>query len=78
MIRLFNKETKGLIGTLAEADLQTLIDQLEEEHAQDTDYWLTADTIDILKAQGASAGLISLLEQALGDAEGIEIMWERS
>jgi hypothetical protein len=78
LIRLFNRETKGLIGTIAEGDLKTLIDQLEEEHAQDADYYLTADTIEILRTRGASAELVSMLRQALGDAEGIEIAWERS
>jgi hypothetical protein len=63
---------------LAEGDLKTLIDQLEEEHAQDADYYLTADTIEILRTRGASAELVSMLRQALGDAEGIEIAWERS
>jgi hypothetical protein len=78
MIRLFNKETKGLIGTIVEADLDTLVDLLEEEDSEDTDYYLTPDTIDLLQAQGASAQLVSMLKQALGDSEGVEIMWERS
>jgi hypothetical protein len=78
MIRLLNKETKRLIGTIVEADLDTLVDLLEEEDAEDTDYYLTPGTIDMLEAQGASAQLVSMLKQALGKPEGIEIMWERS
>ena len=77
MIRLMNKDTGKPIGSVDEDDLQMLVDQLEEEDSEDTDYYISADTIDLLEANGASAELLRLLRQALGDAEGIEVSWKR-
>ena len=77
MIRLVNKETGAVLGSLSEADLRLLVDQLEEEDSQDTDYYVSADTIDLLESNGASADLLRILRQALGNAEGIEVRWKR-
>lgn len=77
MIRLVNKDTGKSIGSVSERDLQVLVDQLEEEDTEDTDYYISADTIDLLEEGGASADLLRILRQALGDAEGIEVSWKR-
>ena len=77
MIRLVNKDTGQAIGSVSEDDLQVLVDQLEEEDSEDTDYYVSADTIDLLEENGASADLLRVLRQALGDAEGIEVSWTR-
>jgi hypothetical protein len=53
------------------------VDRLEEEHAEDTDYYIDADTIDLLEGSGASADLLSVLRKALGEAEGIDVSWKR-
>ena len=42
MIDLYNASTNQLIGSITEADLQVLIDGLEEESSQDRDYYITA------------------------------------
>ena len=77
MISLVNKETGKSIGSVSEGDLQVLVDQLEEEDAEDTDYYISADTIELLEANGASAEVLRILRQALGDAEGVEVSWKR-
>ena len=77
MITLVNKDTGQAIGSVSENDLQVLVDQLEEEDSEDTDYYISADTIDLLEENGASADLLHVLRQALGDAEGIEVSWKR-
>jgi hypothetical protein len=77
MMRLVHKDTGKPIGSVSEDDLEVLVDQLEEEDSEDTDYYISADTIDLLEANGASAELLRILRQALGDAEGIEVSWER-
>jgi hypothetical protein len=77
MIRLVSKDTGKPIGAVSESDLQVLVDQLEEEDTEDTDYYISADTIDLLEENGASADLLRILRQALGDAEGIEVSWKR-
>lgn len=77
MIKLKNKDTGAEFGTLSEEQLQFLIEQLEEENAGDHDYWFDGAQIGWLQEQGAEAALIELLEQALGDAEEMEVVWER-
>ena len=77
MIDLYNKATQQLIGSLTEAELQVLIDGLEEESLDDQDYYITAATIDLLADGRATDHLVRLLRMALGDKEGVEIRWQR-
>ena len=76
MVDLFNVETNQLLGTVTDADLQALADALEEESSDDNDYFINADTIDLLDGQ-ASSTLIELLRAAVGTGDGVEIRWER-
>ena len=78
MITLSLKDDGAFLGTIDEADLQLLIDQLEEEDEQDTDYYISPMTIEILEQRGASSGLIRILEQAVGNSEGVEVVWKES
>ncbi len=78
MITLKNKETGQYIGSLSEVELQYLIDELEEEHDQDKDYWLNKTQLEILKEKGAEPSLIAMLESALGENGEVEVIWERS
>ena len=77
MIHLFDDETGAPVGTITEDQLQYLIDQLEEESAHDTDYYITRDTLDIFEENGADADLLAVLRAALGKREDMEIRWER-
>jgi hypothetical protein len=76
MIQLRDKDKGTQIGLITEKQLQFLVDQLEEEHDGDKDYWLNRDTLEILKESGADQQLISLLENALGERDEMEIEWE--
>jgi len=78
MITLRDGETNELLGTITEEELQFLIDELEEESAEDTDYYVDGDTIDMLEEDGASAGLVAFLRKALGSRGGMQIRWFRS
>ena len=78
MIDLYNAATNELLGTISEADLQVLIDKLEEESEEDQDYYIDADTLDLLAEDGAPEQLVGLLRGALGSSEGIDIRWERT
>jgi hypothetical protein len=78
MITLKNKETGEFIGTISESDLQYLIDELEEEHSEDKDYWINKDQLEIFADKGADPSLIALIESALGENNDVEIIWERS
>ncbi|MFZ1342887.1 hypothetical protein [Thiothrix eikelboomii] len=77
MIVLTNKDTGIELGKITEAQLQFLVDQLEEESPTDTDYWLNRAELEILKENGADPELLALLEQGMGEAEDMEVSWER-
>ena len=77
MIDLYNAATNQLLGSITEADLQVLIDALEEESLQDRDYYIDAATIDVIADGRASDHLVGLLRGALGSAEGVDIRWQR-
>jgi hypothetical protein len=77
MIDLYNTETNQLIGSITDADLQVLIDCLEEESSTDQDYYINAATIDLLGDGRASDHLLGLLRRALGSSDGVEVRWQR-
>ncbi|GGZ27458.1 MULTISPECIES: galactosyldiacylglycerol synthase [Shewanella] len=77
MIQLSNKETGAVIGHISEQQLQFLIDNLVEEHDADQDYWLNRTQLETFKAIEADAELINLLEAAMGEADELEILWQR-
>jgi hypothetical protein len=75
MIDLYEATNNQLIGSITPADLQVLVDALEEESAQDQDYYIDAATIDLIADGRASEHLVGLLRRALGSAEGVDIRW---
>ena len=77
MIDLYDAETNQLIGSITEADLAVLVDGLEEESADDQDYYIDAATIDLLGDGRATEHLLGLLRAAVGASEGVEIRWQR-
>lgn len=77
MIDLYNNATNQLIGSITDAELQVLVDGLEEESSRDQDYYIDAATIDMLGDGRASDHLLGLLRTALGSSDGVEIRWQR-
>ena len=78
MIQLRDKENGTVLGAVTADDLQFLIDNLEEESEDDTDYFINRSTIEIFKEKGTNKTLITLLENALGDRDDMEIEWFES
>jgi hypothetical protein len=76
MPKLYNKQTGALLGTISEADVQALIDNLEEEHRADDDYYIDSATIDLIERAGGSAALVALLRNAVAEAGGIDVRYE--
>ncbi len=77
MIDLYNTESDELIGSITEAELDYLKEVLEEEALDDTDYYFTADTIDLLTEDGrATDHLLEVLRKAVGEEDGVELRWE--
>ena len=77
MITLRDKSTSEQIGTITEEELQFLIDSFEEESTTDTDYYIDADTIEMLQGDGAPEPLVALLRRALGSRSEMDIEWAR-
>jgi hypothetical protein len=77
MLDLYNNTTNQLLGSITEADLQVLVDALEEESTNDQDYYVDAATIDVIADGRATEHLVALLRAALGAADGVDIRWER-
>ena len=75
MIELRDKDSGMDLGSISEDDLQFLIDNLEEESEDDTDYFINRSTLEIFKEKGTNKTLIKLLENALGDRDDMEIEW---
>jgi hypothetical protein len=75
MIDLYRVSNNQLIGSITPADLEVLKDALEEESADDRDYYITADTIDVIADGKATEHLVALLRTALGSAEGVDVRW---
>jgi processive 1,2-diacylglycerol beta-glucosyltransferase len=78
MFTIYDEATDKVYGTLTEAQLQFLLDHLEEESAEDTDFYINQATVDMLEQDGADAGLLKLLRTALGAREDMDIRWVRS
>ena len=78
MIRLRNAETGANLGTISPAQLDFLVEQLEEEFDADQDYYFDEGTIGMLEDAGADAGLLAMLRAALGEKEGIDIVWSEA
>ena len=75
MIELKDKDTGESLGSITEAELRFLVDELEEETSDDRDYYLNATTLDALAEKATDTGLIERLRRALGDREEMEIEW---
>lgn len=74
-IKLLDAETGRPVGRITSAQLQWLVDQLEEEFEDDRDYYIDGPTLDMLQEAGADPRLIQTLKSALGSREGMEIRW---
>lgn len=75
MVQLYDNQSGNLIGTISAAQLRYLIDQLEEEDSEDQDYYIDRATLDWFDEHGVDPALFTLLREALGDRDGMEIRW---
>lgn len=76
MPRLFRLDTGADIGNVSDKQLAFLVEQLEEEHDDDQDYYIDRDTLELLSDNGIDEELMALLEKALGDDDSMDIAWE--
>jgi hypothetical protein len=76
MYALYVKADHRYIGDISEDELKFLVDNLEEESLEDTDYDLSRLTLEYLRGNGLSPRLAQLLDAALGDQDDVEIVYE--
>jgi hypothetical protein len=76
MPRLIRIDTGDDIGPINDSQLKFLVEQLEEEHDEDEDYYVDRDTIEVMSDNGGDPELIGLLEKAMGDDDHMDIAWE--
>lgn len=76
MPKLFEKSSDRLLGTITDGELAFLVGQLEEESRDDRDYYVDADTVEMLVEAGAPEHLVGLLRAALGAQGDAEVRWE--
>jgi hypothetical protein len=77
MIQLVDNDSRAPIGSITDEELMYLQEHLEEESADDQDYWIDGATLDALEEDGAQPRLIELLRKALGEREGMEVRWSK-
>lgn len=77
MIELHDRETGALIASIGEEELAILVAALEEESGDDQDYYIDSATLHLLADAGAPQDLLQLLGQALGEREGMDVVWIR-
>lgn len=76
MVKLFDEENGAFLGTISEEQMQYLVDQLEEESTEDSDYAITPMTLSLFEGEGADPDLVAMLRKALGDREEMNITWQ--
>ena len=74
-VHLYNDETGAFVGAIGDADYWILGDQLEEESDDDVNYFINADTCDLLADAGASETMLPMLRTAVGTSDGLEVRW---
>jgi processive 1,2-diacylglycerol beta-glucosyltransferase len=78
MIELRDKDTEAFLGSISEAQLKFMVDQLEEEDSEDTDYYIDQATVDMFEQRGADPQLLDILRKAILSRNGMEIRWSRT
>ncbi len=76
MIQVFNARSGAYLGDVSETQFDFMQAQLEEESAEDQDYYINQATLDLFETRGADPALIALLRQALGSQEDMDIRWQ--
>jgi hypothetical protein len=74
-IELYDVETGGSLGEIPEEQLRIMRDVFEEESEEDRDYWIDADSLELLAQRGADRQVLDRLASALGQREGLELGW---
>ena len=76
MYRLLDVEHNDEIGIITANQVQSLIDNLEEEGIEDHDYYIDLDALGFLAENGCDEELLTMLTEALEDKVNINLRYE--
>ena len=76
MPRLIRIDSDHEIGTINDVQLKFLVEQLEDDHDEDQDYFIDRETLELMSDNGADPELLAMLEKAIGDDDEMRIAWE--
>jgi hypothetical protein len=77
-ILLSDAERGTFIGRISQAQLDALVEHLEQESGEDRSYYIDGATIDMLASAGVDETLVTLLRGALAGREGVEVRWSEA
>lgn len=75
MPRLIRLDNEVEIGTIDDKQLTFLKEQLEEEHDDDTEFFIDRDTLELLSDNGADPELLGMLEKGLAGDDEMDISY---
>lgn len=78
MIEIYENDSDDLVGVITEAQLDFLMEELEESSESDREFNIDTSTLLLLEELGADEELLEVLQNALGDGEAAEIRWEEA
>ena len=73
MTSLYLKPSDQKIADLIDNDLLCMQNVMEEESSKDRDYFIDLSTVEMLRNAGATEGLVEVLTNAMGEADGIDV-----
>jgi hypothetical protein len=76
MIALYDVESGAKVGRISDAQLQALMGWMEEESAEDRDYYIDAEELELMEEDGIDPTLIQVLRQALGKRSDMDLRYE--
>lgn len=76
MPRLIRVDNEAELGTIDDKQLTFLKEQLEEEHDDDTEFFIDRDTLELLSDNGADPELLGMLEKGLAGDDEMDISYE--
>ena len=77
MPQLFNADNGAHLGEISDSQLEFLTAQMEEESAEDQDYYLNVDLLETWRENGADPALLDMLAKAMAGGEELTIKWSR-
>jgi processive 1,2-diacylglycerol beta-glucosyltransferase len=75
MKTLYDEDTGEMIGVITDEQFQFLVDQLEEESTLDQNYAISLMLLAYFEELNADPALVTMLRNALGEREEMEITW---